>query len=297
MMNAPPVDSPPPSRSSGGLLAAVGLTLVVIVGCSASDTGGADARDAGAVRCAEPGQWGDCELVDYDDRGYDVYVPTQAASGPVPVMVALHGGGGRSLHAITTSCPDGDRSSRSCLHHVAEDEGFAVVYPNGSGFWPLRRLRTWNAGGGGDWDCTSGRACEENVDDVAYIERVLDDVESWLDVDTARTTIVGHSNGGAMSRRLACELSDRVAAIAAVGGTNQFAATAPCEPEVPVAIMQVHGTDDSCWTYATSDRSCAGPPSAGERWAWTTAPRPGSTAWPARTSRSPPRCPTRSTTG
>jgi polyhydroxybutyrate depolymerase len=191
-------------------------------GCGSGDTGTDDARDAGAVGCAEPGQWGDCELPGHDDRGYDVYVPTRA-----------------------------------------ESEGFAVVYPNGTGYLPLRRLRTWNAGGGGEYDCTSGRACHQDVDDVAYIDALLDDVESWLDIDTRRVWVVGHSNGAAMSHRLACELSDRIAAIAAVGGTNQFAATAPCEPAAPVAIMQVHGTEDSCWSYEPSDRSCAGLPFGG----------------------------------
>lgn len=241
------------------------LALVVLAGCGAGDTGTDDARDVGAAGCAEPGQWGDCELPGHDDRGYDVYVPARAESEAVPLVVALHGAGGRSVHAITTSCVDGDRSSQSCLHRIAEDEGFAVVYPNGTGYLPLRRLRTWNAGGGGESDCTSGRACHEDVDDVAYVDALLDDVESWLDIDTRRVWVVGHSNGAAMSHRLACELSDRIAAIAAVGGTNQFGATAPCEPTAPVAIMQVHGTEDSCWSYEPSDRSCAGLPIGGRK--------------------------------
>lgn len=234
-MTTPPTSPVPRVRHCStivGILTLV-LALMVLPGCRPGDTGTDDARTAGAVRCAEPGGWSDCEVTGHDDRGYDVYVPTRAASGSVPLMVALHGAGGRSETAVTMACNDGDRSDASCLHTIAEDEGFAVVYPNGSGFLPFRRLRLWNAGGGGDWDCTSGRACEDEVDDIDYLSAVLDDVGSWLDIDPGRITIVGHSNGGAMSHRLACELSDRVAAIAAVGGTNQFVTTTACEPEQP----------------------------------------------------------------
>ncbi len=253
------MDTVPPAtahrlRRPSTILGILALALITLVGCGAGDTGTDDARTAGAAGCAEPGRWGDCEVTGHDDRGYDIYVPNRAASEAVPLVLALHGAGGRSDVAITTTCADGDRSDDSCLHAIAEDDGFAVVYPNGSGFLPFRRRRVWNAGGGGDWDCTSGRACEDDVDDIAYIKAVLDDVEGWLDVDPGHISVVGHSNGGAMSHRLACELSDRVTAIAAVGGTNQFATTAACAPEQPVAIMQVHGTDDSCWTYETSDR-------------------------------------------
>ena len=60
-----------------------------------------------------------------------------------------------------------------------------------------------------------------------------------------------------MSHRLACEMSDRFTALAAVGGTNQFAATQHCDLVLAPAILQIHGTDDPCWTYETSDAACA----------------------------------------
>ena len=76
-------------------------------------------------------------------------------------------------------------------------------------------------------------------------------------MDTGRVYATGLSNGAAMSHRLACELSERVTAIAAVGGTNQFASNANCDLIVGVSVMQIHGTEDPCWTYEASADACA----------------------------------------
>ena len=211
--------------------------------------------------CTGPGSWGVCEINGYDDRPYDVYLPSSYEPGtPIPAVVALHGGGGKAESAITTTCPDGDRNSASCLHNIAEQEGFVVIYPNGSGFGVLPTLKTWNAGGGGDtYNCVSGQACERGVDDIAYFGALLDDLSAWLNIDSGRVYATGLSNGAAMSHRLACEMSDRFTAIAAVGGANQFSATAPCDLMFGVAIMQIHGTEDPCWTYEASTDACADP--------------------------------------
>ncbi len=134
-----------------------------------------------------------------------------------------------------------------------------TVYPNGTGFTPVRRLRTWNAGGGTDgWNCTSGKACANDVDDLAYVDRLIEDVSSWLNVDRTRLYASGLSNGAAFSHRLACERADVFAAIVAVAGSNQFSTGAPCEPARPVAVLQVHGTEDPCWSYSTSGARCIG---------------------------------------
>jgi len=210
--------------------------------------------------CADAGESGSCSLDGYLDRPYDVFVPgSYRPDEPVPVVVAFHGGGGSSQNATTMSCPGGDVEDPGCLHGVGEREGFVTVYPNGTGFRPLRRLRTWNAGGGTDgWNCTSGKACERNVDDIAYVDRLIEALGTWLNVDRSRVYATGLSNGAAFSHRLACERAGTFAAIAAVAGSNQFSTGAPCEPDRPVAVLQVHGTDDPCWGYETSDARCVG---------------------------------------
>jgi len=211
-----------------------------------------------APPCAEGGGWGTCAVAGFEDRPYDVKVPSgydQATA--FPVVVALHGGGGSAATAETMTCPGGDRAEASCLQGLGDVEGFLTVFPNGSGFPPVRRLRTWNAGGGeAGWNCTSGRACAEGTDDMVYLDAVLDDVARRYHVDPDRIYAVGLSNGAALAHRLACERSGRFAAVVAVAGSNQFSTTSPCDPAEPVAVMQVHGTEDPCWTYETSESAC-----------------------------------------
>lgn len=213
-----------------------------------------------AQPCATPGTTNTCKLEAYPDREYEVFLPSSYDPGiPIALVVAFHGGGGSAQHGATMSCPGGDVDDAGCLHNLGEREGFATVYPNGTGFLPLRRLRTWNAGGGAEgWNCASGKACGDDIDDLAYVDTLLEHLGSWLNLDGTRIYATGLSNGAAFSHRLACQGADTFAAIAAVAGSNQLSTAMSCEPSEPVAILQVHGTEDPCWTYETTDASCLG---------------------------------------
>ncbi|MCB9611537.1 MAG: prolyl oligopeptidase family serine peptidase [Sandaracinus sp.] len=113
---------------------------------------------------------------------------------------------------------------------MAEREGFVVVYPDGTGTIP-----TWNAGG------CCGSAVRDDVNDVGFVAAILDRLEGELCLDRDRVFATGMSNGGMMSHRLGCELSERFAAVAPVAGTLMFDA---CTPTRPVHVMHVHGSDD-----------------------------------------------------
>jgi len=235
-----------------GIVAAL-LTLVALPGCVSARQvacAPADARPNAALTCTVPG---------FEGRPYDIRLPTgYDAARSMPVVLAIHGGGGNAHGAARTACPGGDLDSPGCLHAMAGAEGVAVVYPNGTSSRLLRRMRTWNAGGGsGDWQCVSGRACKDGVDDIAYFRALLDDLVRWVAVDPARIYATGLSNGGAMSHRLACEMGDRIAAIAPLGGANQFATTSVCAPPRAVPVLQIHGTADPCWRYEGGTAACA----------------------------------------
>src|SRR5204862_3075654 len=96
-------------------------------------------------------------------------------------------------------------------------------------------FQTWNAG------VFPGELGAKNADDVKYLGKVLDDVESAVKVDKKRVYAAGLSNGAMMSYRLASEMSDRVAAIATVAGTI---AVEKYEPKRPVSVVHFHGTKD-----------------------------------------------------
>jgi poly(3-hydroxybutyrate) depolymerase len=163
-------------------------------------------------------------------RRYAYYVPKNyAANGPLPIVFAFHGGGGnpQSMMAL------------SGLNAKAEQAGFIAVYPYGSGVTPDQNL-SFNGG-----DCC-GYAKDINADDIGMVRAILNDIAARYTIDHARVFATGISNGGIMAYRVACELSDRVAAIAPVGGPLEFRT---CNPAQPVAVMHFHGTADEYAPY------------------------------------------------
>jgi len=157
-------------------------------------------------------------------RSYLVHVPQQYdPATPTPVVLAFHGGGANAENM----------AAFSGLNEKADHGGFIVVYPAGSG--RLQNLLTFNAG-----NCC-GHAAVSNVDDVAFTRALLDDLAQAVNVDPRRVFATGMSNGAMMTYRLASELSDRIAAIAPVGGPM---GTKDCHPSRPVPVMHFHGDSD-----------------------------------------------------
>ena len=159
-------------------------------------------------------------------REYLVHVPKSYRGKPVPMLVALHGGGGDADFQAD--------DSKYKLISKSEQVGFIAVFPNGYSRFPSGILATWNAG------ACCGKAQENNVDDVGFIREVIDRVERQSSIDPRRIFATGMSNGAMMSWRLACEAPE-IRAIAPVEGTDN---TATCEPTHPVAVIQFHAADD-----------------------------------------------------
>ncbi len=233
------------------LLLPLGFTLACGAGARRLDTGPCETWFDGPATAT-------CSVPGHDDRDYDLVLPDgYDGSRPIPVVLAFHGGGGNRAGAARTTCPSGDVREPECLHELGKAVGFAVVYPDGVPGSVLRESRTWNAGGGkGRWRCTSGRACEEGFDDVAYVRDLLDGLEGRVAVDPDRVYATGLSNGGAIAHRLACEASDRIAAVAPIGGALQLTTSDVCEPERPVPVLHIHGTEDPCWRYGGGAPDC-----------------------------------------
>jgi polyhydroxybutyrate depolymerase len=162
--------------------------------------------------------------VDGQERSYHLHIPPQYdANKPTPVILAFHGGG-TNAPIMALSCG---------LTTKADDAGFIVVYPNGTGEGNL--MLVWNSGGFRDPNARN------RPDDVAFVEALLNDLATVANVDSKRVYATGMSNGGMMCYRLAAELSDRIAAIAPVSGTMSVNR---CRPKRPVAVIHFHGTAD-----------------------------------------------------
>jgi polyhydroxybutyrate depolymerase len=172
-------------------------------------------------------------------RPYRLAAPT--ALDPLkayPLVLVLHGWGGSSEHVERYYGLDG----------LVEERGFLIAYPQGTEethrrhFWGGHR-RFWNA---------TDACCDfygAGVDDVAYLDAVIDDVSAHYHVDAKRVFVMGLSNGGYMSHRYACDRASRVAAIVSQAGAT-WADAARCSPSEPVAVLQIHGTDDGLVPYA-----------------------------------------------
>lgn len=162
------------------------------------------------------------------ERGFTVHVPrSYRADRPVPLVLALHGGGG-SMQVMA-------RDRLYGLIEQSEASGWIVVFPNGHSRLPGGRFATWNAG------ICCGNARDTGSDDVGFLRAVVADVQHRLRIDPQRIFATGMSNGGMMGYRLACEASDVFRAIASVAGTDGMA---DCRPGRPVPVFHIHAKDD-----------------------------------------------------
>lgn len=167
------------------------------------------------------------ETPDGRSRSYHLYVPSSLPEGDVPLLVGLHGGLGNGVQFATSSELTG----------LAEANGFLAVFPDGI---PIRNepdRAVWNGGG----CCATAAEDREDVDDVAFIGELIDTVAGSYPVDPERVVVTGHSNGGILSMRLACELAPKVAAVAFQAGTLFVSG---CDNDAPVSALAIHGADD-----------------------------------------------------
>ncbi len=164
-------------------------------------------------------------------RTYIVHVPPAYNNQQaIPLVLVLHGAGGNAERMI----------NMTGMSDKADEAGFIVVYPNGTGFLNDQLLLTWNCG----FCC--GYALDNNIDDVGFIRSLIEKLEGELNIDNARIFITGMSNGAMMSYRLACELTDIVAAIAPVSGSMGEWETSSTNP---VSVIIFHGTADAVVPY------------------------------------------------
>ncbi len=225
----------PFTRRTTVLAVLAAALLAVPVTCDSSSPGLRQLSDTppgagvGRIRYG-PGDYERVLRIGETKRRYEVHVPpSYDGRNPMPLVLDFHGGGGNPSAARRGTKMDAK----------ADSAGFLVVYPAGSGRFE-NRLLTWNGG------LCCGYAASQQVDDVGFTEADLTDVQLFFEVDPHRIYSTGLSNGAIMSYRLACELSHRLAAIAAVSGPLEFLR---CNPERPVPILHIHGTADQNAPY------------------------------------------------
>ncbi len=157
--------------------------------------------------------------------------PTFSGEIPTPLLIVLHGGSGnaQSVQGFTN------------MNQVSNTYGFLALYPEGyapaqpSGF-------SWADGRGTSADLAG-------IDDVGFINTLVDSLVADYNIDTSRIYLCGFSNGGFMTQRIACQANRHFAALASLGSTIDTALIAGCRPQRPIPMLFVMGTDDPFVPY------------------------------------------------
>lgn len=162
---------------------------------------------------------------DGEKRKFRIYFPENYDENQLyPVVFALHGRFG-----------DGKQMEKSSLFNpIADENNVIMVYPDGY-------EKSWNDGRG------EGPAADNNIDDVGFIDALINLIIGDYAVDDSKIYVCGMSNGGFMSMRLAHELNDRIAAFGTVTGSLSSSYNEPLNQSVPV--MLIAGTEDPLVPY------------------------------------------------
>ena len=162
-------------------------------------------------------------------REYRLYVPAiyTRTTGAVPLLLNLHGYSSNNL----------EQENYGDFRPLADTANFLVVHPNG----------TIDGAGNRNWNTFGPRGT--GVDDVAFLSTLIDTLARRYRVDLNRVYSTGMSNGGFMSYELACQLGNRIAAIASVTGSMTAGRLAGCTSGRPVPVLEIHGTADNTVPY------------------------------------------------
>ncbi len=193
--------------------------------------------------CRHPqdGTVADSVSVDGRSRTFLYHVPStppppaetaseSAGATSYPLVIHMHGRLGDGI----------SEEKHTNMTDLAEREGFIVAYPDGVD-------RSWHD------KRESGPAAEKNVDDVAFIRALIDKMITEHSADPKRVYVAGISNGGFMTMRLACELSEKIAAVATFIATMPENGAEQCKPTHPMPIAMFLGTEDPLVPYGGGD--------------------------------------------
>lgn len=160
-------------------------------------------------------------------RTYYMYTPkSYNPDRPMPLVLVFHGddGSGHSMADVTR------------FNTIAEQKGFIVVYPDGIDHrWSLR-----------------GKS-PTKVNDVSFVSALINHIEQTRNIDSKRIYAAGFSKGAILTQVLACELPDKIAAFASVAGALPVRYKSHCQPQAPVSMLMINGTNDQEVHYQGDD--------------------------------------------
>jgi polyhydroxybutyrate depolymerase len=160
-------------------------------------------------------------------RKFTVHTPTGFTNTtPVSAVLMLHGNGATMQNS----------QNFTNLNSVSNTNGFLAIYPEGYGIV---------SSGGFSWADGRGTSADiAGIDDLGFLNKLLDTLLTNYTIDTNKIYICGFSNGGYMTQRIACEQNQRFAAMASLGSIMDTSLYSSCNPQRPIPMMFVIGTAD-----------------------------------------------------
>ena len=201
------------------------LALLLFAGCKRSETAP-----------AATGLFFRTITVDGLSRRYAIYIPANGGHTSMPLILVLHGGGGK-IENMTGQT--GKKSPYRLWMEIADQEKCIVIYPqavDGPTGWP-----NWN-------DCRNNAPILPEVDDVKFLTTLMDETAKEYHTDADRVYVTGISNGGIMTLRLAAQVPKRLAAVAPISAS--LPDSSECQlPATPLSVLFMNGTADPMLPY------------------------------------------------
>lgn len=164
------------------------------------------------------------------ERSAELILPKNYSSNvATPLLINLHG--------YTGTGPS--QSAYTFLQEAAFKSGLAYIAPTGSE----------DSFGSTYWNATEA-CCDFNnsgVDDIAYIDSLIEKSIEEANIDPSRIYLFGHSNGHFMAYAYLCSGSKKIVAVAGLAGAMD-PDPALCKA-VPNNILHIHGKKDGTILY------------------------------------------------
>ncbi|MEC8379835.1 MAG: PHB depolymerase family esterase [Myxococcota bacterium] len=181
----------------------------------------------------EPGLYGGTLEHAGVEREYVIYFPTSYdPNTPSPLLLNFHGFGGYAM----------DHMEWADFRSIADDEGFVVVYPQGT---LLDGEPHWNA-------ALPSEDNKSDAEDFGFAVELIDELVADYNLDPERVYASGYSNGGFFSYAMACYHGDKIAAVAVASGTMLDGLQDTCTTTSPTGVLSLHGTNDYVVPYEGS---------------------------------------------
>ena len=229
-----------------GLARVRGLALLLTLLVSACGSGGSDTIYIGnppvpptLTGCADTESCASNPTLQIGgERVAQVLIPSDyTTTTRYPLIVLLHGYGANGYV----------QSLYLGLDTRVDSAQYVLVVPDGTE--NLAGERFWNATPA----CCAFSEANQQIDDVAYVRGLIEEAAATYSIDPGRIGLIGHSNGGFMALRMACEASDVVTSVVSLAGST-FIDDASCTPAShPVSVLTMHGDQDKTIRYGGSE--------------------------------------------